>query len=277
MPSPFPGMDPYLESPVVWLDFHNALASEIRRVLNHSLPAPYYAQLEVRTEITWTEAEIRQPRLPDVTVQRQSDDRSGGTAVAVAEGIRTEVSPYWELIIEQDVAEVASVQIKDSNRDHEVVTAIEIVSPANKRPGVDRDKYLAKRREVIESSTSLIELDLLREGERPWTEPQYAEQLSQLSPAPDYLAAVGRSWQRGLMTHYQLFPTSLRDMLPVIPIPLREDDPEITLDLQAVFRRTYEGGPYARGAVNYAVPPDPALSESDAKWADKLVQAARIS
>ena len=106
MPSQFPGMDPWLESPVVWLDFHNTLASEIKRYLNQSLPPAYYAQLDVRTEITWTETEITQRRLPDVTVQRQFDVSSGGAAVAVAESTRQEVSPYWELIVEQEAAEV---------------------------------------------------------------------------------------------------------------------------------------------------------------------------
>lgn len=275
MPSPFPGMDPWLESPVVWLDFHNTLASEIKKYLNQSLPAPYYARLDVRTEITWTETEIRQQRLPDVTVERQFGGNGGGTAVAVAETTRQEVSPYWDLIIEQEPADVSSVQIKDSRRDHEVVTAIEIVSPANKRPGVDRDKYLAKRREVIDRTASLIEIDLLRRGERPWTEEQYADQLSKLSPPPDYLIAVGRSWERGAPTRYQIFNVGVREELPVIPIPLREGEPEIRLDVQSVFRFTYDGGPYARGAIDYSQPCDPPLPADDTKWAAERIEAAK--
>jgi Protein of unknown function (DUF4058) len=203
-------MDPYLESPVVWLDFHNRLANYLSDALNQSLPAPHYAQLEFRTEITWTDVEISQPRLPDVTVERRIDENGGGTAVAVAETVRTEVSPYLELVIERETAKVASVRIKDSRRDHEVVTAIEIVSPANKRPGDDRDAYLSKRQEILESATSLIEIDLLRNGERPSTERRYADQVSRMSPPPDYLIAVGRSWQRRLRTRYQLFPVSVR-------------------------------------------------------------------
>lgn len=259
----------------MWLDFHNALAGEIRRSLNESLPLPYYAQLEVRAEITWTDVEISQPRLPDVTVERRLDENGGGTAVAVAETVRTEVSPYLELVIDRETAKVASVRIKDSRRDHEVVTAIEIVSPANKRPCDDRDAYLSKRKEIVESATSLIEIDLLRKGERPWTERQYADQLSRLSPAPDYLIAIGRSWHRGLQIRYHLFPVSVREVLPVIPIPLREGEQEITLDLQHIFRRTYDSGPYARGAIDYSGPADPPLSDDDAKWAAERIQAAK--
>src|ERR1700722_11845313 len=51
MPSPFPGMDPYLEAPAIWPDFHDALAAQLRAALNHTLPAPYYARLEMRSEV----------------------------------------------------------------------------------------------------------------------------------------------------------------------------------------------------------------------------------
>ena len=276
MPSPFPGMDPWLESPVVWLDFHNRLANFLSDALNRQLPVQYYAQLEVRTEVTWSEATISQTRLPDVTIERQFEDEvGGGTAMAVAEAVRTDVSPYLELVITSEPAEVASVRIKDSKRDHEVVTAIEIVSPANKRPGEDRDSYLSKRKQIVESDTSLIEIDLLRDGERAWTEREYASQLTNLDPAPSYLVAVGRSWHRRLPARYHVFPVPLRDLLPVIPIPLRESEEELSLDLQHIFRRTYESGPYARGAVDYSKPADPPLSDDDSKWATARIEAWR--
>jgi hypothetical protein len=51
MPSPFPGMDPYLEAPDIWPDFHDALAGEISSELNRTLPRPYYARLEMRPEV----------------------------------------------------------------------------------------------------------------------------------------------------------------------------------------------------------------------------------
>lgn len=239
MPSPFPGMDPWVESPVVWLDFQNSLANGISSQLNQFLPDRYYALLEIRNEVMWS-AKAR-PQVSRVS----------------------------------DVAEVASVRIKDSKRDHEVVTAIEIVSPANKRPGEDRDSYLSKRKQIVESDTSLIEIDLLRDGERAWTEREYASQLTNLDPAPSYLVAVGRSWHRRLPARYHVFPVPLRDLLPVIPIPLRESEEELSLDLQHIFRRTYESGPYARGAVDYSKPADPPLSDDDSKWATARIEAWR--
>ena len=42
MPSPFPGVDPYIESPALWSDFHNNLASEIQAQLNRRIQPRYY-------------------------------------------------------------------------------------------------------------------------------------------------------------------------------------------------------------------------------------------
>jgi hypothetical protein len=273
MPSPFPGMDPYLEGPAVWPDFHNRLAYQISDVLNRLLPAPYYAQLEIRAEVGWLDIEMTRVMLPDVTVERHSrSDAIGG--VAVLGDIRTEVTPYLDVVIENDPVEVSSVRVKDSRRDHEVITAIEIVSPTNKRAGPDRDKYLEKRKELVESSTSLIEIDLLRGGQRLAGEPQYGRLLGELSPQPDFLVAVNRAWQRGLQLRYQLFPTSVREALPVLPIPLRQGEGEISLDLQYSFRHAYDSGPYARGAVDYSQPCDPPLAATDAAWAEQRIREA---
>ena len=50
----------------------------------------------------------------------------------------------------------------------ELVTAIEILSPVNKRNGHEAHRgYLRKRREVFRSSAHLLEIDLLRSGARP--------------------------------------------------------------------------------------------------------------
>ncbi len=71
MPSPFPGMDPYLEAPDIWPDFHDAFASEIRALLNQTLPAPYYARLEMRPEIGVVEEDDNPRRvIPDIAVVR---------------------------------------------------------------------------------------------------------------------------------------------------------------------------------------------------------------
>jgi hypothetical protein len=59
-------------------------------------------------------------------------------------------------------------------------------------------------------------------------------------------------------------------------VPLKEGEEEIPLDLQYVFDRAYDTGPYRRGAVDYAGPvPAPALDEPDAAWAAELTRPWR--
>jgi hypothetical protein len=276
MPCPFPGMDPYLEDPGVFPGFHNALASEITRCLNATLPAPYYASLEARQElgIGWDES----PRIakPDVAVAADPwGTARGGTAAALAEEIRTEVSPSIALNCDIEPTDAYFVEIRDARSGHELVTLIEILSPSNKVAGRDREQYLTKRAAILASRTSLIELDLLRLGERAYNELDYAEALERQVPACPYLVAINRSWHRSEIASraYEVFPVSLRGPLPVIPIPLRDGEPEPTLDLQYIFRETYAAGPYQRGAVNYRQePPPPPLSADDLAWARQQLE-----
>jgi hypothetical protein len=168
------------------------------------------------------------------------------------------------------------VEIRDPRRGHKLVTLIEIVSPTNKVPGVDRAAYLRKHHEVYASDASLIELDLLRGGERLLHSIHVADCLAGLSPPADYLVLVNRAWVRSEQISIQLFPITLRDLLPCIPVPLREGEPEVPLDLQHVFNRAYDSGPYRRGAVEYGQPPDPPLSPADQAWAHERLRDAGL-
>jgi hypothetical protein len=235
MPSPFPGMDPYLDDPTIWPDSHNSLASRIRDALNASLPESYYAQLEVRSEIGLCSVEI---------------------------------------LLDDEPVALCSVDVRDA-RTHQVVTLIEILSPSNKRPGADRDNFLQKRAEILQSDASLVEIDLLRTGTRLWTHPEVTRRLGALTPAPDYLVLVNRAWTRGPDFRLQAFPVSLIDALPVVPVPLRKDEEEIRLDLQYVFQQVYDSGPCRRGAVDYGTEPRPALASAMRHWAVELIDAWR--
>ena len=67
----------------------------------------------------------------------------------------------------------------------------------------------------------------------------------------------------------------LPDPLPMIGIPLLPGDPPVSLDLQAVFDRTYEAGPYHREIDYRSTPPAPPLSANLLTWAaDKAKQRA---
>lgn len=276
MPSPFPGMDPYLEAPAIWPDFHHRFAADLSAVLNRSLPRPYYAQLEMRTELGIATVdrveEEHRTIIPDVQIAR-GGDRSGGIAVLEAAPARVVSSG---LQIKRQPAPATRqffVEIRDSKRNHALVTLIEILSPSNKRPGPDRKVYIAKQGEILASQANLIEIDLHRSGRRIAPNRFLLSTFSNLEPSA-YLVLISRYWQRREPSlGYVAYPFSLRMWLPCIPVPLHPNVPEIALDLQAAFRQTFDGGPYLRGALNYTLPPEPPLSPSESKWANDLLRA----
>jgi Protein of unknown function (DUF4058) len=282
MPSPFPGMDPYLEAPHIWPDLHDALATEIRNDLNQTLPTPYYARLEMRPELGIIEERtVRQRIIPDVTVVRHPrptlEPDAGGLAVLTQS--RHEVSRFIEYEVFTEPIRHHFIEIRDSAQSHKLITLLEIVSPSNKRVGPDREAYEEKQNDVLKSDANLIELDLLRGGRRILPEPALEALILELEPLPAYLVLVNRAWRRHRgAAAYHVFPVSLREWLPCISIPLKEGEEEVLLDLQVVFNRAYDGGPYRRGAVDYAsTPPDPPLTPEDAAWAAELTREWRES
>ena len=281
MPSPFPGMDPFLEDPYIFPDVHQALATFLRDLLNRRLPNPYYARVELRPEVGIIDEDDEQGPakriVPDVLVLRQPQHPgrgdSGGVALAEPRaivGARTEVSAWVELErLPHAKFRHAFVEIRDSQRSHKLVTLVEILSPSSKRRGPDREAYQAKQREVLESDASLIEIDLLRAGRRILPNAHLEDGIRVLR-CP-YVVLVSRAWDReNLSLGYIVFPIGQRDPLPCIPVPLKQGEAELPLDLQFIFNEVYDGGPYRRGAVDYAVPTQPPLSEEDATWAAGL-------
>ena len=266
MPSPFPGMDPYLESPDIWPDFHERLAAEISSELNRWLPRPYYARLEMRPEIGIVGEDESARIVPDVAVVRPRGPTPRESSTATLDRPRADVSSSVRVRIANEPLRHHFVEIRDASRGHALVTLIEIVSPANKRFGPDRKAYEAKQQEVFQSETSLIELDLLRAGRPVAGGPVVSHTAFDLEPRPDYLVVVNRAWQRGPELEYELFPVRIEEPLPCIPVPLRKEIPEVPLDLQYTLTQVYDRGPYARGAVDYGVPLDPALDPDRTGW-----------
>ena len=139
-----------------------------------------------------------------------------------------------------------------------VVTMIELLSPANKYAGEDRDTYLMKRQAILNSGTSLVEIDLLRGGPRmPFGDPH---------PPCAYSVMVSRAQDRPSVGFW---PVQLRDRLPVIPVPVRPDEPEPLVDLQAVLHSVFDAGGYYLDI--YRQPITPALPPADAAWADGIL------
>ena len=254
MPSPFPGMNPYLEQEGVWHDFHQSFIPTVREALERQLPSGYIVKVECHVYIHELPAEER--RLlgkADVGVAHPQPKPTGAGAVGVLP------SPaYATLPPAVDVEKDNYLEIRD-RADRHLVTVLELLSPSNKNYGADREQYLGKRRQVLASNGHLVELDLLRGGPRL--------PLDKL-PHCDYYAMVSRSQDRPTVG---IWPIRLRERLPAIPIPLRPGDTELRLDLQQVLDRVYDGAGYAR--YIYDGSPEPPLAPDDAAWARQFLSS----
>lgn len=143
-----------------------------------------------------------------------------------------------------------------------VVTVMELLSPGNKAPGEGGlDLYLEKRAELLSCGCNLVELDLLRGGQRLPMAGQW--------PAGDYFAFIGRVGRR---RRCQVIGWPLRGPLPAIPIPLLAPDPELSLDLQSVFRAAYEPAFYDR-RLPYDRPLQPPLAPDHERWVREALTA----
>ena len=274
MHSPFPGMDPYLEDPHDWPDFHsslakeNSLAKDIRDVLNETLPSTDFAQVETRKE-TYLDVHGGGDvgvRVPDTSIET-TDNFAGGTAIAVADAAVEPETPFEACIEVIPEVRFAGVYVRDTSRDRDVVTAIEILSPANERPGPDRLAYERKRTRILETSTALVEVDLLRAGRRVF---EIAE--NPLRPCIVSLSFARSDDDRRVGT---LDRSGLSDLLPTRTVPLAVGEPMHLLNLQVPFERTYRGGGYRRGLVDYTRPPRVKLSRPLAAVADDWLSRDR--
>src|SRR5829696_2324423 len=151
MPSPFPGMDPFLENPGLWPDVHHGLISEIQAVLNRLLRPKYLVRVEERVYISDETDPGRSVIVPDLRVavgvgrEFSTFDPGGGAALEVEPIVVT-------TLIEDDIHE-ARLEIIDRER-RLVVTVIEVISPTNKVAGSrGRASFEQKRREVMSPSS----------------------------------------------------------------------------------------------------------------------------
>lgn len=256
MAMPFPGMDPYLEHPTLWTGVHSRLINSISSQIAFALRPRYVVSIEERVVIDV----LPQQRVPDLWIQKttnQASLKAPPANVVMEEPVIMELSsePIREPYIE----------ILDRYHDLQVVTVLELLSPINKTAGPGRDQYLKKRSETLNSSTHLVEIDLLREGTRACD--FTAAQLSVLG-AFDYLITINRS--HGLVheasrSRYEFIRRGLREPLPTFGLPLVPPDPDVALDLQAALDRVYEEGSYML-RIDYDQPCLPNLDGDDQQW-----------
>jgi hypothetical protein len=245
-------MNPFLEQAEIWQDFRDRLLPALAEEISAQVGGRYVARLEAQLYIHEPPADAR--RLfgrGDVGV------RPGpGTGSAPASASQT-IAPTEVELLEVDTERISRVEIRD-RKSRLLVTVIEVLSPTNKYPGPDRAQYEAKRRQVLSSTTHFVEIDLLRGGQRMPMNP---------APACDQCVLVSRREKR---PKAELWQISLRDCLPVIPIPLRHPDADIAIDLQKLLHRIYDAAQYDDDI--YLGSPEPPLSAEDATWAHGFVR-----
>ncbi|MEG4810661.1 DUF4058 family protein [Microcoleus sp. F8-D3] len=255
MPNPFPGMNPYLESPELWRSVHNRLIVAIADLLTPQLLPKYLVDIEQRIyQLSGEDALVI--GIPDVTIQRSqapTTETASNVAVADPPTQSLKVRIPWPVEVKESYLQVIETETK------KVVTVIEVLSPTNKRPGKGREMYEAKRERVFGSHTHLVEIDLLR-SYQPL--PVFGNDIE-----ASYRILVSRGNQRPLADLY-LF--NLPDMIPQFPLPLRAGDAEPIVDLQALLNGVYDRAAYDF-RIDYTAAPVPALSESDTAWADALL------
>lgn len=257
MPTPFPGMDPYLERRGLWEEVHTDLIASIRRFLTPLLRPRYRVAIEQRTYLSVLPPDDQLIGMPDVLIRAERGDAplAAGPVAIAATPVIGEL-PLPEEVHERylEVREVAT---------QDVVTVIEILSPANKMSKVGRAQYEEKRLSVLASRTSLVEIDLLRAGKA------FAMKIpgQQEVAKNNYRIVVSRGWQRPRADFY-LF--SVREPIPAFPIPLRRGETEPLVPLNQILHELYDQGGYDL-AIDYHQAPEPALGDEDGQWAKALL------
>ena len=237
--NPFPGMNPYLERPHLWRDFHNALISALAADIGPRLPHKYRVDLKQRTEVEYLCAQA-------ANMTRKAPTPSLEETNAVRVLMPREVKVTW-------------LQV-EAAPDREVVTVIEVLSPTNKAPGTGRYRYLRKREAITAKYVNLVEIDLLRRGQ--------PMPLETSLPDSDYRILVCRGLEHPSAL---LYPFNVQHAIPKFTLPLLPEDevraPEV--DLGAIVDRLHHTARYGQVARYHEPPPEPAFEGEVAEWVEE--------
>jgi hypothetical protein len=253
-------MNPYLEQSAAWPDFHKAFIPALRAQLTPLVGPKYFVKIEEHIYVQDADDAGEQSLyIADLAVAKE-DSGPSHTGAASDGGVLAVAHPPVRVRLpavrgKKRVPYLTVVNLED----REVVTVVELLSPSNKRPGPDREVFVAKRKELLSAAVNYVELDLLR---------GFPRMPVRNLPACDYYALVSRPPAR---PEADLWPVKLREKLPTVLIPLRPGDREPAIDLQAALNRVYDEAGYAR--YIYRASPEPPLSAADAEWARQLLAA----
>jgi Protein of unknown function (DUF4058) len=252
VPSPFPGMDPYLEYPTLWPGVHNGLIAALQLSLAPQLRPRYYVALEERVYVTEPDQRTFVGR-PDLAVIGHPE------AESVLQPTASESSVLTVRVPLPDEVHETYLEVRETGTDY-VITVLEILSPTNKRPGRGRRIYEDKRMDVLATRTHLVEVDLIRAGE-----PML---IMGNGSGSDYRILVSRGDRR---PHATLYAFGIRQAIPLFPLPLKPDDQEPIVDIGKLLHDLYDRASYDL-RLDYKGEPDPSFPAAEAIWADQLLR-----
>jgi hypothetical protein len=269
MPSPFLGMDPYIEANHLWEDFHGKFVGEIERALSGLVPERYVVRTGERSYVALAVDEDEQEQqyfLPDVAVA--STDRPGRTGrkpkgSARAAPVQSEPAPVMMRPLIKAEYREPFLEIRQVDPERKLITGIEILSPSNKRPNTKGWRlYYRKRLAYLSGRANFVEIDLLCRGRR-------MPMASRWPDGPYYLLVYRKKQAR-----CAVWPATFTAPLPPIPIPLAPPDPDITLDLQPFVQAIYARSRYERD-IDYHRALQPPLSPAEAAWLEERLRQQR--
>ncbi|MCP5540084.1 MAG: DUF4058 family protein [Akkermansiaceae bacterium] len=255
-------MNPFLERN--WGPVHTALIGYIWEEVGRQLPEDLVARPEERIEID----EVTPPSAyrPDVAV---SEDWKSGTPRQWTPGTETESAGTLAEPQMVWVEELIERWIEIRTAEGRLVTAVELLSPANKTGG-GWDTYRRKQRAYLQSRASLVEIDLLRQGTHVLAAP--LKSVAEKAPGTCYHICVSRA---STPQCREVYSCPLRERLPAFRLPLRETDSDIALDLQPLIDRCYEAGRYYLSPHDRD-PEPPFADDAETAWVHERLAAAGL-
>jgi hypothetical protein len=258
MHSPFPGMDPYLESR--WGDVHTSLCVGIRTALQSRLPEGLRARAEEQVILESLDGITHDRFESDAHVVEVSRFRPGAGNMSGQIAVASPILVHHVGPVQKD----RWIQIVDTTRHDKVITVIEILSPGNKRSGTLNKRYRRKLHQYMRGGVNVVEIDLLRSSRQ-----RLEIKTEELPPdkRADYMTCVHRADAQGA---WEVYPMPLMLPLPTIAVPCRETDPDVPLSLQPLIAQAYADG--AHDDIDYALPCNPPLNEAELQWfKEKLI------
>jgi hypothetical protein len=270
MPNPFPGMDPYLEHPVLWPSLHQVFNTLLARTLSQVLPTRYVVRVAERVFIEMGELRpgsgrsssatswAAQPSPPMPSPTRAASERERRNGQQPAKGAFTS---WYVAAVPEEIRE-GSVEVSLAGEPERLITSVELVSPAGKSPGRQgRRHYRQRQQQLLTIGAHILEVDLLRKGQHvllaPW------ENVLQHGRF-DYLISLCRANRRDCC---EVWGVDLRQRLPRVALPLAEGDADLMLDVQNLLDHCYNARGFDR-QIDYQSDPYYPLPRLDALWAE---------